>query len=124
MSRWYFQPILDSYWTIAALAMGMALLLLIPAFGQLTRGQRGVLLVLRGLVFLLVTLAMLRPTHVSTQSRPQASTLIVLLDRSRSMDGQVLVAVIEAVGGYVVLELRQDVGQAFGIDERSAVSFE
>jgi hypothetical protein len=28
---------------------------------------------------------MLRPTYVGTQSRPQASTLIVLADRSRSM---------------------------------------
>lgn len=86
MSRWYFQPIFDSYLLVALLVGGLAsLLLLVPRFGRLGRGQRGALIALRGLVIVLVILAMLQPTHVSTQSRPQASTLIVLLDGSRSM---------------------------------------
>ena len=83
---WYLEPILDSYLIVVILALALVTLLgLSPSFGRLTRGQRGVLVVLRGLVIVLVTLAMLRPTYVGTQSRPQASTLIVLGDRSRSM---------------------------------------
>ena len=86
MTRWYLQPILDSYWIVAVLALGLALTLLSPVFGRLTRGQRAILLGLRASAMMLVILAMLRPTYVSTQSRPRASTLVVMLDGSRSMD--------------------------------------
>jgi hypothetical protein len=84
--RWYLQPILDSYWVVAVLSLALALTLwLSPAFGRLSRTRRAVLLVLRAVAMLLVMLAMLRPTHVSTESTPQASTLVLMLDGSRSM---------------------------------------
>jgi uncharacterized membrane protein len=87
MNRWYLQPILDSYGMVAVLTLALALtLLLSPAFGRLTPGRRAVLLALRAMAMLLVVLAMLRPTYVSTESNPQPSTLALMLDGSRSMD--------------------------------------
>ncbi|MCU0874473.1 MAG: glutamine amidotransferase, partial [Pirellulaceae bacterium] len=86
MSQWFFQPILNSYALVAAIAAALVLLLLIgPGFRRLTRSQRLVLTALRLVVIGLVVLAMLRPTHLSTTRRQQTAVLIVLFDQSRSM---------------------------------------
>ncbi len=86
MTNWSFQPILNSYWAVAILALGLLLALGVrPSFRRLAASRRRTLLVLRGLVVLLVILLMLRPTHVSTQSKPQTAVLVILFDQSRSM---------------------------------------
>ncbi len=95
MARWSFEPILESYLAVVLLAaLLLALLLLIrPLSNQLTRRRRLTLLLLRAGLILLLVLAMLRPTRVSTQSRPQSATLLLLYDQSRSMQ------VEDAAGG-------------------------
>ena len=86
MGQWYFNPIGESWLLVAA-----ALIVLLAAFfagGTSARAkprQRRVLIGLRVAIFLAILLAMLRPTHVFTESKKQSATLIVLLDRSRSM---------------------------------------
>jgi len=56
-----------------------------PRGRKLSPGRRRTLVVLRMLVILLMLLAMLRPTLVRTKITKQSATLIVLVDRSRSM---------------------------------------
>ncbi len=87
MSGWGLEPIMDSYGVVAALAglLVAVLLLVAPWSRQAARGRRWTLLGLRATVIGLLLIAMLRPYYRSTQSRPQESTLLVLLDRSRSM---------------------------------------
>jgi uncharacterized membrane protein len=86
MSHWYFQPIFDNYLAVGILSAVLLLLLLMPPrFGRISNGQRMLLGALRAVVIGLVALAMLRPTHVSTKSRFQEATLILLMDQSRSM---------------------------------------
>lgn len=88
MSRWGFEPILDSYGMIAILVGSLLVLLLaIRPWQSRNRNRRRqlTLLSLRATVILLVLLAMLRPSFVSTQSRPQSATLVMLVDQSRSM---------------------------------------
>lgn len=87
MSRWNFEPILESYLVVVVLA-GLLLLLLFvvqPAIRKLVSRQRTALAALRVLLILLLVVAMLRPALVSTQSRPQSATILLLLDESRSM---------------------------------------
>ncbi len=86
MTNWSLQPILNSYSVVALLAVGLVLALWVrPLFRQLNTARRRTLLTLRVLVVLLVIILMLRPTHVSTQSKPQTAVLLVLLDQSISM---------------------------------------
>lgn len=63
----------------------LALLWFGPRGRKLSPGRRRTLVVLRVLVILLVLLAMLRPTLVHTKITKQSATLVVLIDRSRSM---------------------------------------
>lgn len=87
MSHWYCQPILNSYLLVAGVAVGLLLLLLVgPTFHTISRRRRFALLGLRAAVVLLLVLAMLRPTHISTTSQPQSAVLLVLFDQSRSMN--------------------------------------
>ena len=86
MSHWYLQPIWNSYALVVAVATVLVLLLLVrPGFRSLTGARRGTLLLLRLLVILLVALALLRPTHISTTTKPQTAVLLLLFDQSRSM---------------------------------------
>jgi uncharacterized membrane protein len=86
MTNWSLQPILNSFWAVAILALGLSLALWIgPSFRQLSTARRRTLLVLRCLVVLVVIILMLRPTHVSTQAKSQTAALLVMLDQSRSM---------------------------------------
>ncbi len=85
MTHWSFHPIMNSYGIVAALAIAMLLTLSVRPFRRLGSGQRRTLLLLRFLVILILIAAMLRPTHISTQSQPQTAILVVLFDTSRSM---------------------------------------
>ena len=66
-------------------AVLLGLLFLRPSRRKTTARQRRVLTFLRLLVVLLVVAALLRPTLVYTASRELSATVVILLDRSRSM---------------------------------------
>ncbi len=86
MFRLSFYPIGGSYLLVAGAGLVLVLLLAIgPRAGRLDRLQRAGLVALRAVVILLVILAMLRPTLVYTRTEKQQATLVVLVDRSRSM---------------------------------------
>jgi hypothetical protein len=75
-----------NHWLVLCLALGLLGLLVWGPLGSNTSGRRRAVLVgLRLLVFLLVIVAMLRPTLVYTETQRQAATLLVLVDQSRSM---------------------------------------
>jgi uncharacterized membrane protein len=86
MSQLGFEPIFDSYVVAALLALGLVLLLGIkPQFGSLTPRRRYVLTGLRLTIVLLATIALLRPTWITTVRTPRPSVLLLMLDASRSM---------------------------------------
>ncbi|MHB0957987.1 MAG: glutamine amidotransferase [Pirellulaceae bacterium] len=86
MTNWSFQPILNSYWAVILLSLGLILAQWVrPSFGQSSASRRRILVGLRALVVCLVILLMLRPTHISTQSKSQTATLLLMFDQSRSM---------------------------------------
>ena len=86
MSEWYLNPT-GSYTTVGMILFVLLLLLfLLPVARSKTTPQRRVVLVtFRLAVLALLTFAMLRPSLVHTTSKKQTATLIVLVDRSRSM---------------------------------------
>ncbi len=80
-----FTPIGGS-WLVGLCALGLLAVLVLGPLGSRTTPRRKIALVgLRLVVFLLVILAMLRPTLVYTDTKQQQATLVVLVDRSRSM---------------------------------------
>ncbi|MDZ7620676.1 MAG: vWA domain-containing protein, partial [Patescibacteria group bacterium] len=84
--RFTLNPIADSYLLVfLAAAVLLALLLVRPKGGKLSRGRQVGLVALRAGVIALVLLLMLRPTLVYTETTRQAATLVVLVDQSRSM---------------------------------------
>jgi hypothetical protein len=86
--RWSFEPILDSYWLVLLLC-GLLIVVLLavrPWRSARVKSRSTILIALRAAVILLLTLALLRPVHVSTDRRPQSATLVVLFDQSRSMN--------------------------------------
>lgn len=86
MSQWSLEPIYNSSLGVLLIAIGLAVLLAVgPRFGKLTPRRRWIITGLRAAVILLVLLAMLRPTHIYTQTKPRSSVLLVLFDASRSM---------------------------------------
>ena len=86
MSQWSLEPIYNSSLAVLLIAIGLAVLLAVgPRFGKLTPRRRWIITGLRAIVILLVLLAMLRPTHVFTETKPRSSVLLVLFDASRSM---------------------------------------
>jgi uncharacterized membrane protein len=88
MMQWSFEPILDSYGIVLLLSGVLVVVLLAvrPWRTAVASSRSRILLALRAAVIALLTLAMLRPAHVSTDSRPQSATLVVLFDQSRSMN--------------------------------------
>ncbi len=87
MLRLSFYPVGESLLLVAGAAAVLVLLLFaVPARGGLTPRRRWVLAAIRLGIVLLVIAAMLRPTLIFTETRRQAATLVLLLDRSRSMD--------------------------------------
>ena len=86
MSHWSLQPILNSYVFVAVATAALILVLVVgSAARRISRRQRIVLATLRLFVVCLVAVAMLRPTHVSTATKSQTATLVVLFDQSRSL---------------------------------------
>ena len=81
-----FYPVGGYATVIAAMAVLLLLLLAVrPPRNKMTRPRALALAGLRSAALVLVLLAMLRPTVVSTEIRKQAATVVVLMDRSRSM---------------------------------------
>lgn len=86
MFRLALYPIGGSYvWVVVAALVLAALLAIGPPRDRLTRPRRIGLMLLRVAVIVMVILAMLRPTIVYTEETKQSATLVVLVDRSRSM---------------------------------------
>ncbi len=86
MTNWSLQPILSSYWIVAVLAAGLLLALWVgPTFRRLNVRRRRILLLLRLLVISLVIIVTLRPTHISTESKSQTAVLLVMVDKTLSM---------------------------------------
>lgn len=95
MSQWYVNPV-GSYLVATAIAVGLLIalaLVALPLSDKLTRGRRRVLVSLRLAVLIMLALALFRPALVHTQTRKQTATLVLLVDRSRSM------SVADAFGG-------------------------
>ena len=85
-SRWYFQPIFESYWVpLCFLILLVVLLWVRPVFQNLSRKRWRLLTWLRLGSIACIVLAMMRPTYVSTETQPLAATLAILVDTSRSM---------------------------------------
>ncbi|MGH7140036.1 MAG: hypothetical protein ACREHD_30215, partial [Pirellulales bacterium] len=83
--RFSIAPIVG-WWFVVPLALVLlALLFLGPARDRASLKRRAVLTFLRLLAILLIFFAALRPTLVWTKITKQAATLLVLVDRSRSM---------------------------------------
>jgi uncharacterized membrane protein len=86
MTEWSLEPIWNHRGLVALLSCLLLVPLLFgPRFGKLTWPRKACLTSLRVVVILLMVLAMLRPTHVFTSSKPRPSVLLVLFDLSRSM---------------------------------------
>jgi len=86
MTTWSLNPIFESYLVVAVAAgVLLALLAVSPNFARIDPRRRWTLVSLRLALIGLVLLAMLRPTRVSSSSRPQTASLLVLIDSSRSM---------------------------------------
>lgn len=104
MSSWSLEPIFESYAAVILLAAVLALLLLLrPTYRTLSHTQWGTLLALRAAAILLLVGAMLGPTRVSTTREPQTATVLLLADKSRSMQ------LPDGSGGHSRWEAQQDV---------------
>jgi uncharacterized membrane protein len=81
-----FLPV-GGYWYVAGVAIVLAVLALgiSPRHIAMPTGRRVMLKVLRLLSIVMLVLALLRPTLVLTRSTPEEATLILLIDRTRSM---------------------------------------
>jgi uncharacterized membrane protein len=86
MVHFSFYPVFDSYLLVAVVAIALAGLMWFgPSREKTKRRQRVTIGLLRALVILLVTSAMLRPTLIYMHTTKQPATLVVLADQSRSM---------------------------------------
>ena len=84
---WSTEPIFESYLAVAlATLILVALVLVGPRFGRLTKRRQLILVTLRICLVLLVLLAMLQPSYVYMDSQPQTAVILVLFDESLSMD--------------------------------------
>jgi uncharacterized membrane protein len=76
-----------SYWLVALCAIVlMGLLFVRPRHVRLSTAKLATLAALRLGVVLLTLLALLRPTFVYTELKPQSASLLLLIDSSRSME--------------------------------------
>jgi uncharacterized membrane protein len=87
MSGWYANPVFNSTTLVVALAAALlaAVMFLSPELRRMSPRRRRALLALRIGIFLLVIAALLRPTYVFTEMKRLPATVVLLLDRSRSM---------------------------------------
>src|SRR5437762_1542484 len=85
LQGWSLSPI-GGWWGAAAMiALLVALLWIGPRSRKLTHERRRALLVLRLVAIAVALWAMLRPTWVHVTEVKHSSTLVILADRSRSM---------------------------------------
>ena len=87
MFRLSLYPVGDDHYllvTAAALVLS-ALMILAPMRSGVSRRRRNTLVAIRAAVIALLIIAMLRPTLVYTTTIPQSATLVLLIDRTRSM---------------------------------------
>ncbi len=90
-AEWTFNPIFNYGAVSAASLLELAVLGLSfiwaaqAALSRVQPPQRAILFAVRLLVILLLIFAMLRPTLVITKQQKQSATLVLLLDRTRSM---------------------------------------
>ena len=85
MSTWGFEPIGGPLFVAIVAIVLTALLLVAPSQRKLSVRQRVMLIALRTISALILMLVMLRPSLVSLETRKKPGTLILLADRSRSM---------------------------------------
>lgn len=86
MLTWYADPISRSYFPVLfAVAMLLLLALMRPTFRDLDRRRWRILLGVRLFLLFLLALAMLRPGLMLVENRQLPSVLVILLDRSKSM---------------------------------------
>ena len=86
MTYWTVEPILDSLPLVIVITISLAVLLWFgPTFRNISRTRKRRLTLLRAGSLLLMLLAMLRPTCVTTVSLPQKPILAIMADVSRSM---------------------------------------
>lgn len=86
MSEWYLNPVAGYPIVGAVMAVLVVLLFVLPvARSRTTGGRRAILIALRLAVLALFAVALLRPSLVHTTTKKQSATLVVLVDRSRSM---------------------------------------
>ena len=108
MTEWYLNPV-GGYWLVGGLALALLAVLVflgVPA-AQVSRSRRSVLFALRAAVLVMLMLVLLRPTLMATITKKQPATLVVLVDRSRSMQ------VADAVNGALRWQtLRQTLADA------------
>ncbi len=102
MSQWYFNPV-GGYTLTSAIVLAMLLLVTLVGLPRhrLSRRQRGAVVALRLAVIVLAMFAMLRPALVHTTAKRQSATLVLLVDRSRSM------TIADSVGGKTRWEVLQ-----------------
>ncbi|QDU97077.1 glutamine amidotransferase [Lignipirellula cremea] len=82
----HFEPILNSPLLVGGIALTLAALLWIqPRYQLLSMGRRASLLGLRFSLIVMLTIAMLRPTCVSSSTVQQSAVLLIGLDQTRSM---------------------------------------
>ena len=78
---------MDSYLLVVVIAAALVAVLLIPTtFVGVGQRRLNILRGLRIAVIVLLTLAMLRPTAIRSDSQQQTAVLVVLMDFSNSMD--------------------------------------
>ncbi len=119
-SQWYFNPV-GGFTVASAIAVVLVLLLMLLGLPRhrLSRRQRLSLLILRLVVIALAMFAVLRPSLVYTTTKPRSATLVVLLDRSRSM------MIADSVGGKTRWEmLRAAIDQSQATLDQLAEHFE
>jgi uncharacterized membrane protein len=87
VNEWYVIPVFNSTTLVVVLAAALlaAVMFLSPELRRMTPGRRRTLIVLRVTIFLLVIAGLLRPTHLFTEMKRLPATVVVLVDRSRSM---------------------------------------
>jgi len=84
MTQWQLNPVINLYGLLILVAV-VGAASLVPTFKPMLRWQRGTLIGLRVAVVFLALVLMLRPTRISTVSRPVSALLVILFDQSRSM---------------------------------------